>query len=372
MKKFILLIVLYFNILPLLNQEGRFVLIHVSETVAQGMGEESDACIAFPAWCEGDDECPTGDCGGDPCDFAPEMCDPCYWDPASCGGGGDPCDIDPWLCNSDPCDVWPDLCNSWGGDDWPPYDDSYDDPWYDDPDWLECFFTGNCWEYNNPGIACNTPYNSTNITLGVASYFSQIMPSNVFGLTYPEHITTEITACLEGGSWRAVLTGLNAAYSLQARLLQGMTEITGPGAGGNTTQANFCAQAEGLHTHGNSGNWYLVSAIQAHEEVHLSRFMPALQNIGSSIETLVEAITVPNTGQGKDAAILQIKNLFSYISLEQQYQQLWLAEVLVLVQNDHGTLSPTWEAEQAIADPMRVTICSHALINAWGSCTYCY
>ena len=78
----------------------------------------------------------------------------------------------------------------------------------------------------------------------------------------------------------AALGGYNPGkpghYSLQARLLPGQSEVTGPG--GNTTSANHGDQVTGLTTLGNTvgNNWYMLKAVKKHEAVHEKRFKPGL------------------------------------------------------------------------------------------------
>jgi hypothetical protein len=91
-------------------------------------------------------------------------------------------------------------------------------------------------------------------------------------------------------------------YSMQTRLLPAETEVTGPG--GNTAAGNFCAQVTELKALGQCpGAWYMLSAVVAHEHVHETRLLPALQNASVTpvLQAAIEALCVPD-GAGVTAA----------------------------------------------------------------------
>ena len=72
-------------------------------------------------------------------------------------------------------------------------------------------------------------------------------PSNglgpgIYGLTFPERVDVKISAKRDkvAGTWSPVVRKLTGHYSLQARLLPGQSEITGPR--GSTTAGVYCDQ----------------------------------------------------------------------------------------------------------------------------------
>ena len=190
------------------------------------------------------------------------------------------------------------------------------------------------------------------------------------GLTYPESVSVDMVAVRSGPNWVPVVTGLTGNYSLQARLPPGYTEVTGPG--GNTTAANFCAQARELNALGvcPGGSWLMRSAVVAHERVHASRFRLALVLAAPTIEASVEAISVRHfRGLNARLAELLIRLNPAFITALVNAQRLWLAHVLVLVAGDHAAGGPTDTAEHTIVDPMVRRICAHARARSWGACS---
>lgn len=189
-----------------------------------------------------------------------------------------------------------------------------------------------------------------------------------YGLTFPESVNATISARCDGTQWFAVLTGLTGNYSEQVRLLPGQTEVTGPA--GNTRQGNFCAQVTELNDLGHCpGVWYMISAVQAHEDVHLSRFHPALVFKAPVIESAITPLSVPDApGKTPPQAAAEIAALPAFPAALVQAQQDWLADVLVRVRHDHDPGGPCDTAEHAVVDPMVTSICAHAKASAWGPC----
>ncbi len=199
-----------------------------------------------------------------------------------------------------------------------------------------------------------------------------------YGFTFPENVGVDISVIRNGANWQPVLTGVTGNYSLQARLIPAAAEVTGPG--GNTTQANFCAQATDLDNLGFAAgggcavNWYMLSAVVAHERVHAEKFRPALVAAAiADLETSLEAIRVPfsaavNTQAAAEAAVRAHPDFAAALT---QAQSDWLTEILTRVVNDHNAGGATDSAEREIVDPMIRRICRHARANRWGACAAC-
>lgn len=195
-----------------------------------------------------------------------------------------------------------------------------------------------------------------------------------YGLTYPENVVVTISAKKDkaAGTWSPRVKKLLGRYSLQASLLAGQKEITGPA--GNTTSANFCAQCENLKSLGNTpGNtWYIRRAVVAHENVHATRFKPGLAKARDAIVTAIEATSVPDiAGMNETAAIKQLQGDPAYQAAVTGAQATWLAEILKLVAGDHAAGGPCDKAERKHTEPLRKTICAHAKKNKWGACPHC-
>jgi len=121
-----------------------------------------------------------------------------------------------------------------------------------------------------------------------------------WGCTDAESITETVAAVKAGNVWKADPTSLVGNFSKQTRLLPAEREVTGPG--GNTTAATACDQAEELHALGHCpGKWYMVSAVNAHENVHVTHLLPTLTAAAPTIQADFNAVTVPDAA-GKDAA----------------------------------------------------------------------
>ena len=225
-------------------------------------------------------------------------------------------------------------------------------------------------------VCLNTPFVATNATAADGAPPSRPLGPGVWGLTFEENVQVAIRACRTGNQWNPVVTGIQGNYSLQARLLPGVTEVTGPPPGGNSTMANFCAQMTDLDalTLGAS-NWFMLAAVTAHEHVHATRFEPALEQVAPMIETDVETLNVPHVaGMTEAQAIAQIRALPAFGAAQANALALWRAEVDIRIANDHGSggvrsrNGPTYIAELGVVNPMIMRICSHARAAGWGAC----
>ncbi|MGH2535331.1 MAG: hypothetical protein ACRDJW_23980 [Thermomicrobiales bacterium] len=195
-----------------------------------------------------------------------------------------------------------------------------------------------------------------------------------YGLTYPERVDAKIGATLDktAGAWSPTVKSLKGHYSMQASLLAGQTEITGPG--GNTSNTNYCDQATALEKLGYGGGhqWYMLKAVKVHEAVHAKHFAPAMKTVEAAITANLEAITVPHTaGMKASKAIKDIQADPTYVAEIANAQSLWLAEILTRAAGDHAAGGPTDKAEQTVTEPMRKKICRHAKKKKWAACAAC-
>jgi len=157
-------------------------------------------------------------------------------------------------------------------------------------------------------------------------------------------------------------------FSLQARLLAGVTEVTGPG--GNTLITNYCPQMNNLNSL-NGPTWYMISAVTAHENVHATRFLPALNDptVIGVLRTAIDGLTVPHAaGMNQALAIAALTALPAFAAALTAAQANWLARILILVAGDHAAGGPTDTAEHGIVDPMVTAICAHSRANGWAAC----
>jgi hypothetical protein len=217
----------------------------------------------------------------------------------------------------------------------------------------------------NPGDAGITTYSGGQYSITLSPY-----STSDYGLTNTEKVTINIGACMENGNWYAVLTGITGHYSKQVQLAYGVNEVSGI----NTMPSTFCRQVEDLKSlaHKSGMEWYMLSAVEAHENVHLAHFEPAIEEITFTIEAQVEALSVPNTGQTEAEAIEQIKRLQAFITAESSALTAWDSKVVTMLLYDHVPGGPADMAESAIVLPMAESICTLAIGSNWGPCGYCY
>jgi len=196
-----------------------------------------------------------------------------------------------------------------------------------------------------------------------------------WGMVGVEGVKVKIGACRNGDNWCAVLLVLEGCYSYQARLLDGVAEVTGPG--GNTTADNYCDQVTGLSVllgNASAYGWYILSAVRAHEDVHQAHLAPALDAVAHSIEVLLEALCVAHaTGMTPAQAISQITSSSSFdfslamagAAFGNQYSEL----------SEHDHDGATAAAERSAVTPMITAICRAATTNGWITtpldCPYC-
>lgn len=194
-----------------------------------------------------------------------------------------------------------------------------------------------------------------------------------WGLTFPENVTVTICAFRAGANWQATLLTANGNYSLQAQLLPGVLEVTGPPPG-NTNLANYCNQLNDLHSlnsAGGAGTWFMISAVVAHENVHATRFLPALNHVSvlPVLQATIDALTVPHVaGMNQAGAIAALMALPAFATALTTAHANWLARILVLVAGDHAPGGPTQVAERAVVTPMITAICAHRTANGWAAC----
>lgn len=232
---------------------------------------------------------------------------------------------------------------------------------------------GNC--VNRTSAA--QPFTAANAALGAQVAASRpestnaIATNNFWGYAWVERVNPTITARCDNGVWRAVLTGLNGDYSVLTRLLAGVTEVTGPG--GNTNATNYCNQMRDLDALSlNWGSWFMLAAITAHENVHVTRMQPSLVTSAPTIEPLFTALTVPMApGKTQAMAVAEIQALAGYTAAREQAYQIWRGNYLTAIAGDHGGgTGPTYTAERGVVNPMIQSICAHSQAPAqgWAAC----
>ena len=186
-----------------------------------------------------------------------------------------------------------------------------------------------------------------------------------WGYTEDESITPtlNVTRDAKDHLWRAKLVQLLGNYSLQATLLPGVTEVTGPG--GNTNAANWRAQVDDLENLGDTPTnaWYMVKAVEEHEKIHANSLLPALIDVSDKIEKKFNGLNVPMAAQSKQTALSQIKGQAAYVNAVQDARDLWDAKYVEYIDRDHMNRTP--DAEHKIVDPMIKRIKGIAKARQW-------
>jgi hypothetical protein len=222
---------------------------------------------------------------------------------------------------------------------------------------------GSCVNRTSTAAAFNT--NSVSLN-GPVAYTGAALGAGTWAITWEETIEATISARVNNNTWVAVLDSLRGNYSMPMRLLAGVSEVTG--LGGNTAQGNFCTQVFDLNRLSLfAGSWFMISAIQAHENVHLAHFRPGLQQVAPQIETAIEALTVPCApGKTQAQAVAELRALAGFQAALTAGQTLWVNADTALLQPDHGGgTGPTYVAERGVVGPMITSICNHARTNSW-------
>ena len=186
--------------------------------------------------------------------------------------------------------------------------------------------------------------------------------NGAWGLTWEENVAADITAGRDGGTWRAIITSATGNYSIQAVLIAGCTEVTGPG--GNTTQANWATQVANLNSL-NGPLWYMVAAVGAHEQVHADHFDDGFQTaaVVDALEADVEALTANAADQA--AAITALRALPAFATALTDARTAWVAEDDTLLVGDYAAGGPCETAEHGVVDPMINAINAHAAAQGW-------
>ena len=116
----------------------------------------------------------------------------------------------------------------------------------------------------------------------------------------------------------------------------------------------------------------MIRAVQDHEDVHATRLLPALQNVTTAIEQLIEAICVAHSpGKTLSTAVREIRATAAFRNVVNEGFIRWRDQYRLLIAHDHDAGGPTKQAEHAVVDPMVATICIHSDNQCWPYCSTC-
>ena len=247
--------------------------------------------------------------------------------------------------------------------------------------------TGLVWGRLSVEVGTTPPFGPAQITAAGGYTPSSPLEEGVWGETYPEKVDISISACLgSDGDWHALLTGVNGRYSIQTRLLPAdpgpparpaVQEVEG--AIGNSNYSNFCAQVTDLQKlSAGRGSWYMLAAIDAHENVHAAHLKPDLEwgvRVADT-ESRIEALVAENSiGKTVEGAVLDIKTSEEFLDIEEEVLYYWGLKFGVQGDIDHGVLpylpGPSYQAEQAIVNPMITHLCTYFGLSSTTPCAAC-
>jgi hypothetical protein len=213
---------------------------------------------------------------------------------------------------------------------------------------------------------------------GIAEF--QMSNPDIWGFTYPETYNMlfeiEVDLCSDGDNWRPILKNVVGPYSIQYRLVPGVQEVTG--VGGNTSENNHCIQVENMDNISKRivpflpMNWYILEAVQKHEEVHEEKLLPSLLQTVVTQEASIEAVItyIEDTGQSLETAKQQWQDK-NYAASASKLYLTWTVAVTTAAANDHSPGGLTEQAERAVVVPIIKDICCHAKDEGWTNCVYC-
>ena len=117
------------------------------------------------------------------------------------------------------------------------------------------------------------------------------MGACTWGITSPDPLKVSTRTCRDGAVWRLRVTKIVSDIRTFSRQLPGQVAPTT----GNSTAANFCGQVRDLDSLGvcGAGHFYLLSAVKAHEAVHVTEWKTSMGSDWPAQKAIIEGLTVP-------------------------------------------------------------------------------
>jgi hypothetical protein len=190
-----------------------------------------------------------------------------------------------------------------------------------------------------------------------------------WGITHPDPMKVTTSTCKDGGNWQLRVKKVKSRARTFSRQIPGQQEPTT----GNSTSGNFCQQVSDLDNLGNCpGNWYMLSAVKAHEAVHVQEWKTSAGSDWPAQQAIIEGLSVPASGATKSSKAAT-KNMRSSAAFQNalktnrgsgNYPAFW------------GIPDPnadTNAAERVIVGPRIKQICVHARSKGWtpSACPVC-
>jgi hypothetical protein len=153
--------------------------------------------------------------------------------------------------------------------------------------------------------------------------------------------------------WGPKVGSVTGKYSLRKQLLAGVTEVRGPGR--DTTKGNWQQQVANLNalgedTPGFPCEWYMVSAVGAHELIHKGSVGTALEETEGAIVRKIEGDIPAVRASTPKAAVTAFKADPAYKAANDAAREIWDRKYVSKIDSDHTGMTP--QAEHSVVDPM--------------------
>jgi len=179
-----------------------------------------------------------------------------------------------------------------------------------------------------------------------------------WGVTTEDDAIIDITAFASAASWKCVITTADQQAHQGVRLLPGVVEVTAGSVAAEASCATLQTMSTSLNSVANQGahsGFYMLSAVQAHENLHITQYRGDLAPHYATLKAAVEALTVPLASHaGAAAAKTAIKALPAFTAAMSTFLA---GDVAANNKTAAHTLAASFNvAEHGVVDPMIATI----------------
>ena len=179
-----------------------------------------------------------------------------------------------------------------------------------------------------------------------------------WGVTVEDDAVIDITAFASGATWKCVITTADQQARQGVRLLPGIVEVTPALVAGEVSCPTLQTMITSLDTVANQGvnsGFYMLSAVQAHENLHITQYRADLAPHYTTLKTAVGALTVPLVGNADAAAAkAAIKALPAFMVAMATFHA---GDVAANNKTAAHTLAASFNTvEHGVVDPMIATI----------------
>ncbi len=179
-----------------------------------------------------------------------------------------------------------------------------------------------------------------------------------WGITHNDDPIFDISVFAAAGGWECRITKADQRSHQGTRLLAGVVEVTPALVAAEADCARLQTMITSLNSvasQGANSGFYMLAAVQAHEDVHITQYRAGLAPHYTTLRTAIEALTVPlashNTAASAKAAI---KALPAFTTAMATFHT---ADVAVNnATGAHAPVAPFNTAEHGVVDPMITTI----------------